>query len=64
MFSRTHKTTTEHRQPVDNTTEDKVIEAKIKEIKNILWWWESKYHTLKIISRRERGNNYQDQLTL
>ena len=36
MFSRTYKTTTEHRQPVDNTTEDKVIEYKIKEIKNIL----------------------------
>jgi hypothetical protein len=37
MFSRTHKTTIEHRQPVDNKTEEEVIESKIKEIKNILW---------------------------
>ena len=37
MFSRTHKTTIEHRQLIDNKTEEEVIESKIKEIKNILW---------------------------
>jgi hypothetical protein len=37
MFSRTYKTTTEHRQPVDDTTEDEVIESKINGINNILW---------------------------
>ena len=31
MFRRTHKTTTEHRQLIDDTTEDEIIETKIKE---------------------------------
>jgi len=31
MFGRTHKTTTGHRQLIDDTTEDEVIETKIKE---------------------------------
>ena len=31
MFRRMDKTTTEHRQLVDDTTEDEIIESKIKE---------------------------------
>ena len=31
MFRRTHKTTTERTQLIDETTEDEVIETKIKE---------------------------------
>jgi hypothetical protein len=31
MFRRTHKTTTERKQLIDETTEDEVIETKIKE---------------------------------
>jgi len=31
MFRRTHRTTTERKQLIDDTTEDEIIEAKIKE---------------------------------
>ena len=78
MFRRTHKTTTEHRQLIDDTTEDEVIEAKIKECQRengrcmvstsrrlkIFYGDEKVNRILRRLSRRrERGNSYQEQLT-
>ena len=78
MFRRTHKTTTEHRQLVDDTTEDEVIESKIKECQRengrcmistsrrlrIFYGDEKVNRILRRLSRRrERGNQYQEQFT-
>jgi len=78
MFGRTHKTTTERQQLIDDTTEDEVIEAKIKECQlengrcmvstskrlRIFYGDEKVNRILRRLSRRrERGNSYQEQLT-
>ena len=79
MFGRTHKTTTEHRQLIDETTEDEVIEAKIKECQRengrcmvstsrrlrIFYGDEKVNRILRRLSRRrERRNPYQEQFSL
>ena len=68
----------EHTQLIDDTTENEVIEAKIKECQRgndrcmvstsrrlrILYGDEKVNRILRRLSqRRERGNNYQDQFT-
>jgi hypothetical protein len=79
MFRRTHRTTTEHRQLVDDTTEDEEIETKIKECQRengrcmastsrrlqIFYGDEKVNRILRRLSRRrERGNQYQDLFSL
>ena len=79
MFRRTHRTTTERRQLLDSTTEDEVIESKIKECQRengrcmvstsrrlkIFYGDEKVNRILRRLSRRrERGNQYQEQFTL
>jgi hypothetical protein len=79
MFTRTHKTTTEHRQLIDDTTEDEVIETKIKECQRengrcmvstsrrlrIFYGDEKVNRILRRLSRRrERANQYQDLFSL
>ena len=76
MFRRTHRTTTERIQLVDDTTEDEVIETKIKECQrendrcmistsNRLrkqFGDEAVDRTLQRLSqRRYRGNKYQER---
>jgi hypothetical protein len=78
MFGSTHRTTTEHRQLVHDTTEDEVIETKIKECQRengrcmvstsrrlrIFYGDEKVNRILRRLSRRrERGNQYQEQFT-
>ena len=75
MFGRTHSTTTERKQLVDDTTEDEVIETKIKECQRengrcmvstsrrlrIFYGDEKVNRILRRLSRRrERGNQYQE----
>ena len=78
MFGLTHKTTTERTQLIDETTEDEVIETKIKECQRengrcmvstsrrlrIFYGDEKVNRILRRLSRRrERGNQYQEQIT-
>ena len=78
MFKRLDKTKTEHRQLIDNTNIDEVIETKIKECQRengrcmvstsrrlrIFYGDEKVNRILRRLSRRrERGNQYQEQLT-
>jgi hypothetical protein len=75
MFGRTDKTTTERTQLIDETTEDEVIETKIKECQRengrcmvstsrrlrIFYGDEKVNRILRRLSRRrERGNSYQE----
>ena len=78
MFGLTDNSTTERQQLVDDTTEDEVIEAKIKECQRengrcmvstsrrlrIFYGDEKVNRILRRLSRRrERGNQYQEQIT-
>ena len=78
MFKRLDKTKTEHRQLIDNTNIDEVIETKIKECQRengrcmvstsrrlrIFYGDEKVNRILRRLSRRrERGNQYQEQFT-
>ena len=78
MFRRTHKTTIERQQLIDDTTEDEIIESKIKECQRengrcmvstsrrlrIFYGDEKVNRVLRRQSRRrERRNPYQEQLT-
>ena len=78
MFGLTDNSTTERQQLVDDTTEDEVIETKIKECQRengrcmvstsrrlrIFYGDEKVNRILRRLSRRrERGNSYQEQLT-
>jgi len=75
MFKRLDKTKTEHRQLIDNTNIDEVIETKIKECQRengrcmvstsrrlrIFYGDEKVNRILRRLSRRRaRGNQYQD----
>ena len=75
MFGSTHRTTTERQQLVDDTTEDEIIETKIKECQRengrcmvstsrrlrIFYGDEKVNRILRRLSRRRaRGNQYQD----
>ena len=79
MFGLTDKTTTERTQLIDETTEDEVIEAKIKECQRengrcmvstsrrlrIFYGDEKVSRILRRLSaRRARGNQYQEQFSL
>ena len=79
MFKRLDKTKTEHRQLIDNTNIDEVIETKIKECQRengrcmvstsrrlrIFYGDEKVNRILRRLSRRRaRGNNYQEQFSL
>ena len=79
MFGLTDNSTTERQQLVDDTTEDEVIEAKIKECQRengrcmvstsrrlrIFYGDEKVNRILRRLSRRrERGNQYQEQFSL
>ena len=78
MFGLTDNSTTERQQLIDDTTEDEVIEAKIKECQRengrcmvstsrrlrIFYGDEKVNRILRRLSRRrERGNQYQEQIT-
>ena len=78
MFGLTDNSTTERTQLIDETTEDEVIEAKIKECQRengrcmvstsrrlrIFYGDEKVNRILRRLSRRrERGNQYQEQFT-
>jgi hypothetical protein len=78
MFRRTHRTTTEHTQLMDDTTEDEVIESKIKECQREngrcmvstsrrlrIFYGDDKVNRIlrRLSRRRERGNSYQEQFT-
>jgi len=79
MFGINHRTTTERKQLVDNTTEDEIIESKIKECQRengrcmvstsrrlrIFYGDEKVNRILRRLSRRrERGNQYQETFSL
>ena len=79
MFRRTHRTTTERTQLVDDTTEDEIIETKIKECQREngrcmvstsrrlrIFYGDDKVNRIlrRLSRRRERGNQYQEQFTL
>ena len=79
MFGLTDNSTTERQQLIDETTEDEVIEAKIKECQRengrcmvstsrrlrIFYGDEKVNRILRRLSRRrERGNQYQDLFSL
>ena len=79
MFGSIHRTTTEHQQLVDDTTDDEEIETKIKSCQRengrcmvstsrrlrIFYGDEKVNRILRRLSRRrERGNSYQEQFTL
>ena len=79
MFGRTDNSTTERTQLIDDTTEDEVIEAKIKECQRengrcmvstsrrlkIFYGDEKVNRILRRLSRRrQRGNSYQEQFSL
>ena len=76
MFRRTHRTTTERIQLVDDTTEDEVIESKIKECQREngrcmvstsrrlrIFYGDEKVNRIlrRLSARRYRGNKYQQQ---
>jgi hypothetical protein len=78
MFRRTHRTTTERIQLVDDTTEDEVIETKIKECQREngrcmvstsrrlrIFYGDDKVNRVlrRLSRRRERGNQYHVQFT-
>lgn len=78
MFGRTDNSTTEHQQLIDETTEDEIIETKIKECQRengrcmvstsrrlrIFYGDEKVNRILRRLSRRrERGNSYQEQFS-
>ena len=78
MFGLTDNSTTERQQLIDETTEDEVIEAKIKECQRengrcmvstsrrlrIFYGDEKVNRILRRLSRRrERGNQYQEQFS-
>ena len=78
MFGLTDNSTTERTQLIDDTTEDEVIESKIKECQRengrcmvstsrrlrIFYGDEKVSRILRRLSRRrERGNSYQEQFT-
>ena len=78
MFGRTDNSTTERTQLIDDTTEDEIIETKIKECQRengrcmvstsrrlkIFYGDEKVNRILRRLSRRrERGNSYQEQFT-
>ena len=78
MFGLTDNSTTERTQLIDDTTEDEVIETKIKECQRengrcmvstsrrlrIFYGDEKVNRILRRLSRRrERGNQYQQQFT-
>ena len=78
MFGRTDNSTTERQQLIDETTEDEVIEAKIKECQRengrcmvstsrrlrIFYGDEKVNRILRRLSRRrQRGNQYQEPFT-
>jgi hypothetical protein len=78
MFRRTHRTTTERIQLIDDTTEDEIIESKIKECQRengrcmvstsrrlrIFYGDEKVSRILQRLPRRsERGNQYQEQFS-
>ena len=78
MFGLTDNSTTERTQLIDETTEDEVIETKIKECQRengrcmvstsrrlrIFYGDEKVNRILRRLSRRrERGNQYQEQFT-
>ena len=79
MFGSRHRTTTERRQLVDDTTDDEEIETKIKSCQRengrcmvstsrrlrIFYGDEKVSRILRRLSRRrERGNQYQEQFSL
>ena len=79
MFGLTDNSTTERQQLIDETTEDEVIESKIKECQRengrcmvstsrrlrIFYGDEKVNRILRRLSRRrERGNQYQDLFSL
>jgi hypothetical protein len=79
MFQRIDRMTTERRQLVDDTTEDEIIETKIKECQRengrcmvstsrrlrIFYGDEKVNRILRRLSRRRaRGNQYQDLFSL
>ena len=79
MFGLTDNSTTEHQQLIDDSTEDEVIESKIKECQRengrcmvstsrrlrIFYGDEKVNRILRRLSRRrERGNSYQEQFSL
>ena len=79
MFGLTDNSATERQQLIDETTEDEVIEAKIKECQRengrcmvstsrrlrIFYGDEKVNRILRRLSRRrERGNQYQDLFSL
>ena len=79
MFRRTHRTTTERIQLVDDTTEDEVIETKIKECQREngrcmvstsrrlrIFYGDDKVNRIlrRLSARRARGNQYQVQFSL
>ena len=79
MFGLTDNSTTERTQLIDDTTEDEVIESKIKECQRengrcmvstsrrlrIFYGDEKVNRILRRLSRRrERGNQYQDLFSL
>lgn len=78
MFGLTDNSTTERTQLIDDTTEDEIIETKIKECQRengrcmvstsrrlrIFYGDEKVNRILRRLSRRrERGNAYQEQFT-
>jgi len=78
MFGLTDNSTTERQQLIDETTEDEVIESRIKECQRengrcmvstsrrlrIFYGDEKVNRILRRLSRRrERGNQYQEQIT-
>ena len=78
MFGLTDNSTTERQQLIDETTEDEVIESKIKECQRengrcmistsrrlrIFYGDEKVNRILRRLSRRrERGNSYQEQFS-
>ena len=78
MFGLTDNSTTEHQQLIDDSTEDEVIESKIKECQRengrcmvstsrrlrIFYGDEKVNRILRRLSRRrQRGNSYQEQFS-
>ena len=78
MFRRADRRTTEHRQLIDDTTEDEIIETKIKECQREngrcmvstsrrlrIFYGDEKVNRIlrRLSARRARGNSYQEQFT-
>ena len=79
MFKRLDKTKTEHRQLIDNTNIDEVIETKIKECQREngrcmvstsrrlrIFYGDEKVNRIlsRLSARRYRRNQYQEQFSL